>query len=282
MLGIIGGSGLYELDGLIPTQQLQVQTPFGTPSGTVDCGIYQEQPILFISRHGDQHQLLPHEINYRANIYALKQLGARQILSISAAGSLREDIKPGDLGLVNQYFDHSRGNRAGSFFGNGVCAHVANANPCCPALNGDIQAAAKRSGQPLHRDLTYASVEGPRLGTSAESHFLRNGAKADVVGMTNIPEVFLAREAQMAYSSICLITDYDCWMEDQRQHVSVDKVFEVYRQALQKALGLVTDLLASPLSQTPVSIRQSLNGAVLTPSHKLSHAHQLWLNVLKA
>ena len=164
MLAIIGGSGLYQLEGLEIEQQIEITTPFGKPSAPISSGIYRGQSILFLARHGTAHQLLPHEVNYRANIYALKQLGARQVFSLSAAGSLKEDIKPGDLALVSQYFDHTSGMREKSFFGNGVVAHVSTANPACPALSKDIQAAAQQIGQPLHTDKTYACVEGPRLG----------------------------------------------------------------------------------------------------------------------
>ena len=224
MLGIIGGSGLYQLQGLQIDREQTLTTAFGAPSSAISCGEYAGQPVLFLARHGPAHQLLPHEINYRANIYALKTLGAQRIISFSAAGSLRQEIKPGDLALVDQYFDHTRGRRAQSFFGNGVAAHVSTANPVCAALNSDIQRAAAAVGQPIRLNNSYACVEGPRLGTRAESFFLRDAVNCDLVGMTNLPEAFLAREAQIAYSSLCLITDYDCWMDDPSQHVEVPEI----------------------------------------------------------
>jgi 5'-methylthioadenosine phosphorylase len=281
MLALIGGSGLYQLKGLEIEQQLEITTPFGSPSAPICKGVYRGQPILFLARHGSAHQLLPHEVNYRANIYALKQLGARSIFSLSAAGSLREDIKPGDLAVVSQYFDHTRGQREKTFFGNGVVAHVSTANPACPALSADIQAAAKQIDQPLHTDKTYACVEGPRLGTRAESHFLRTAANCDLVGMTNIPEAFLAREAQLAYCSLCLVTDFDCWMDDPSQHVSVDKFFEVYSGTLDKALTLVNQLVKAPLSETPSDIRGALQTAVMTPEAQLKPEQKEWLKVLQ-
>jgi 5'-methylthioadenosine phosphorylase len=281
MLAIIGGSGLYQLEGLEIEQQIEITTPFGKPSAPISSGIYRGQSILFLARHGTAHQLLPHEVNYRANIYALKQLGARQVFSLSAAGSLKEDIKPGDLALVSQYFDHTSGMREKSFFGNGVVAHVSTANPACPALSKDIQAAAQQIGQPLHTDKTYACVEGPRLGTRAESHFLRTAANCDLVGMTNVPEAFLAREAQLAYSSLCLVTDYDCWMDDPSQHVSVDKFFDVYSATLNKAVALLSQLLSAPLSETPSDIRGALQSAVMTPRENLAPAQKAWLRVLE-
>jgi 5'-methylthioadenosine phosphorylase len=281
MLALIGGSGLYQLKGLEIDQQLEITTPFGSPSAPICKGVYRGQSILFLARHGSAHQLLPHEVNYRANIFALKQLGARSIFSLSAAGSLREDIKPGDLALVSQYFDHTRGQREKTFFGNGVVAHVSTANPACPALSADIQAAAKQIDQPLHTDKTYACVEGPRLGTRAESHFLRTAANCDLVGMTNIPEAFLAREAQLAYCSLCLVTDYDCWMDDPSQHVSVDKFFEVYSGTLDKAITLVNQLVTTPLSETPSDIRGALQAAVMTPEAQLKPEQKEWLKVLQ-
>ncbi len=282
MLAIIGGSGLYQLGGLEINQQLRVKTPFGRPSDLIYVGYFRAQPVLFLSRHGQGHRLLPHEINYRANIFALKKLGATQVLSISAAGSLRETIKPGDLALVEQYFDHTKGIRKGSFFGAGLCAHISTAQPCCPALNTNIRAAAQRIKQAVHSNNTYACVEGPRLGTSAESHFLRGAVKADLIGMTNIPEAFLAREAQMAYSSLCLITDYDCWMEDHSKHVNVQQFSKVYGQTLEKAQAVLAELLSTPLSPPPLSARSSLSGALLTDPQHISHAQQHWLNVLQA
>ena len=281
MLGIIGGSGLYQLEGLQIDTERTLITPFGTASSAISCGQYNGQPVVFLARHGTAHQLLPHEINYRANIYALKALGARRIISFSAAGSLRQEIKPGDLALVEQYFDHTKGRRAQSFFGQGVAAHVSTANPVCPALNNDIQQAAAAVDQTIHINNSYACVEGPRLGTRAESFFLRDAANCDLVGMTNLPEAFLAREAQIAYSSLCLITDYDCWMDDPSQHVSVDKFFEVYSDTLAKAIKILKPLVASPLTETPSHIRQALKSALLTPRAQLSSTEQEWLEVLE-
>lgn len=281
MLGIIGGSGFYQLKELQLPRQRSLVTPFGATSSAISCGEYNGQPILFLARHGSDHQLLPHEINYRANIYALKSLGARRIISFSAAGSLRKDIKPGDLALVEQYFDHNKGQRAQSFFGNGAAAHITTANLACVTLNNDIKRAADSLDQSVHMGKSYACVEGPRLGTRAESFFLRDAANCDLVGMTNLPEAFLAREAQIAYSSLCLITDYDCWMDDPNQHVSLDKFFEVYSGTLARALRILTPLLATPFSETPSNIRQALRSALLTPRDQLSSSQQQWLEVLE-
>jgi len=282
MLAIIGGSGLYELNGLEIKAEHEITTPFGVPSGKVIQGIYKGQDILFLARHGAGHKFLPHEVNYRANIFALKSLGALKILGVSAAGSLREDIKPGDLALAAQYFDHTRGKRDYTFFGNGVAGHVSMANPACPALSQDIRGAAQSIGQELHANKAYGCVEGPRLGTRAESFFLRDSAKCDLVGMTNVPEVFLAREAQMAYATICAVTDYDCWMDDPSMHVSVEKFFETYSGALDKVKAIIEALLHAPLSETPSDIRTALSMAILTPDEAMNAEQKKWIGVLRA
>lgn len=282
MLGVIGGSGLYALDGLDIEKEHDLDTPFGKPSAAIIEGVYEGQRVLFLPRHGRNHEFLPHEVNYRANIFALKKLGVQRIFSVSAVGSLREEIKPGDLALVSQYFDHTRGKRDYTFFGNGVSAHVSTANPVCPALSKDIENAANRLNQPLHTGKTYGCVEGPRLGTRVESFFLRDAAKCDLVGMSNVPEVFLAREAQIAYCTVCLVTDYDCWMDDPAQHVSVEKFFEVYGASVGKAKALLAALLKEPFTDTPGDIRQALKTSVLMPDRNLSAAQKEWLEVLRA
>ena len=281
MLALIGGSGLYQLDGLTVTARHEVTTPFGAPSSIITEGHYLGQQVLFLARHGEGHQFLPHEVNYRANIFALKSLGARRVLGFSAAGSLRKEIRPGELALTAQYFDHTRGKRNYSFFGGGVSAHVSTAYPTCPAFGADITDAATRIDETLHVNKTYACVEGPRLGTRAESFFLRDSAQSDLVGMTNVPEVFLAREAQLAYCALCLVTDYDCWMDDPEEHVSVDKFFATYQGTLAKAQAVLAELLKQPLRPTPAEVRHSLAGAVLTPDEALTEAQRTWLAVLR-
>ena len=281
MLAIIGGSGLYELDGLRIEHEHRITTPFGDPSGVIVQGSYHDQGVLFLARHGANHALLPSEVNYRANVFALKQLGARRVVGISASGSLRQELKPGELALAAQYFDHTRGQRAYSFFGQGVVAHVSTANPACPSLSADIAQAAERCGQPIHQNKTYGCVEGPRLGTRAESFFLRDAARCDLVGMTNVPEAFLAREAQLAYCAICVVTDYDCWMDDPAQHVSVDAFLATYQGAMAKALRLIGELLQRPFTETPPEIRQALAGAVMTSDDALTDAQTAWLKVLR-
>lgn len=281
MLAIIGGTGLYELPGLEIEHRIRAATPFGAPSGEVLRGKLHGRTVLFLARHGAGHRLLPHEVNYRANVYALKQAGATMLLGFSAVGSLALEITPGSLAMPEQYFDWTRGLRERSFFGQGVAAHVSTARPVSAALVEAVQAAAGRIGLAVQRGLTYACVDGPRLGTQAESHFLRQ-AGCHLVGMTNAPEVFLAREAQMAYATVGLVTDYDCWLDDPAQHASVASIFERYGQTLATARSLLDELLRGPLPEPEPAIRQALGSALMTPDSALSDVQRAWLDVLRA
>ena len=229
-LAIIGGTELYQVDALTIINEHDVATPFGIPSAPIIEGRFGQakSTFLFLPRHGRSHEYLPSEVNYRANIFALKRLGARRVLSVSATGSLNQNITPGSLALVDQYFDHTRGQRPYSFFGDGVIAHISTARPACPALTHDVFSAARAQGLDMHTGMTYACVEGPRLGTRIESLFLRN-IGCDLVGMTNVPEAFLAREAQMAYCTLAIATDYDCWLEDPNQHAQADEIIKLYK-----------------------------------------------------
>lgn len=280
MLAIVGGTGLYELPGLEITDRIQEATPFGEPSGAVLRGRLGAQEVLFLARHGAGHRLLPHEVNYRANVFALKRAGATMVLGFSAVGSLALELRPGDLAMPEQYVDWTRGQRQRTFFGEGVAAHVSTALPVSTALVDAVQAAARRCALDVHRGLTYACIEGPRLGTRAESQMLRQ-LGCHLVGMTNVPEVFLAREAQMAYATVGLVTDYDCWLDDPSQHVSVSAIFELYGKTLQKAAQVLQSLLAHPLPQPEPGIRTALASAMLTPDSALSCAQRGWLDVLR-
>ena len=280
MLAVIGGTGMYELAGMQVQQQLDEATPFGAPSGRIVKGRLGGHELLFLARHGAGHRLLPHEVNYRANIFALKRAGATQILGFSAVGSLVQEIAPGDWALPSQYFDWTKGERARSFFGDGVAAHVSTAQPASARLIDWAAAGAARLGQRLHRDVTYACIEGPRLGTRAESLFLRQ-AGCQLVGMTNVPEVFLAREAQVGYATVCIATDYDCWMDDPAMHVSVGAILAQYRGSLERARALLDTLLAGPLPEEEPEIRSALQHAMLTPDAALTEAQREWLAVLR-
>ncbi len=280
MLAIIGGTGIYQLAGMQVDEHLDAATPFGATSGAIVKGRLGGRPLLFLARHGSGHRHLPHEVNYRANIYALKQAGATMILGFSAVGSLAEAIAPGDLAMPTQYFDWTKGGRARSFFGDGVAAHISTAEPVSRNLVDWAATQAAAMGIKLHRDATYACVEGPRLGTRAESLFLRQ-AGCQLVGMTNVPEVFLAREAQICYATVCIATDYDCWMEDPAMHVSVSAILDTYKASLERARSLLDALLAGPLPEEEPEIRSALKYAMLTPDDALNDAQREWLAVLR-
>jgi 5'-methylthioadenosine phosphorylase len=280
MLAIIGGTGLYDLPGMTVDEQLDTPTPFGAPSGRIARGHLAGRPLLFLARHGAGHRLLPHEVNYRANIYALKRAGATQILGFSAVGSLAEQIAPGEFAMPDQYFDWTRGDRRRSFFGDGVAAHVSTARPVSANLVDWVAAQAAASGIALHRGVTYACVEGPRLGTRAESLFMRQ-AGCHLVGMTNVPEVFLAREAQICYATVGIVTDYDCWREDPSQDVTVAAIFERYGASLAKARTLLEAVLKTPLPAEEPEIRTALQCALMTPDSALDDAQREWMAVLR-
>ena len=279
MIGIIGGTGLYRMEGLEVTRSAEIDTPFGRPSGPVMLGRLAGRDIAFLPRHGLHHDLLPSEINFRANIWALKTVGVRTIIGVSAVGSLRQEIRPGDLALPAQYLDFTKGLRAASFFGTGLVAHVSTAHPTCARTAALIARVAESIGQPIHRDKTYACVEGPRLGTRAESFWLR-GAGADLVGMTNVPEAFLALEAQVGYCVITVATDYDCWLDDTSQHVSAEQVIGQFKESLGRVQKLIAKAVAEYVEDESRPCRQALKAAVVTPREQLTPEQKKLLDFL--
>lgn len=280
MLAIIGGTGLYDLNGMHIDARHSAQTPFGAASGEVLQGNLHGVPVLFLARHGSGHRLLPHEVNYRSNIFALKRAGATQLLGFSAVGSLHIDFAPGHLAMPEQYVDWTRGQRERTFFGGGIAAHVSTAKPVSAPLVDAASEAASALGIRLHRGLTYACVDGPRLGTQAESHVLRQMG-CHLVGMTNAPEVFLAREAQMAYATIGIVTDYDCWLDDPAQHVSVAGIFELYGKSLVAARSVLDGMLKAGVPAPDATARTALRTAMLTPDSALTPAQREWMQVLQ-
>ncbi len=221
-IAVIGGSGLYEMEGLTRVRELRVSTPFGKPSDAIVIGTLAEQRVAFLSRHGRGHRISPSMINYRANIYALKSLGVSRIISVSAVGSMKEHIKPGHLVLPDQFIDRTT-QRMGTFFDQGLVAHVAFAEPICGELSGIVRRAAKQVGATTHVGGTYVCIEGPQFSTKAESRLYRQWG-VDVIGMTNIPEAKLAREAEMCYATLALVTDFDCWHATE-ESVTVEAIF---------------------------------------------------------
>ncbi len=239
MLGIVGGSGLYEIDGLTNTRWVRVASSFGAPSDEVLLGELDGQPLAFLPRHGRGHRLSPTEINFRANIDVLKRVGVTQVLSMSAVGSLREELAPGTFVLVDQFIDRTFA-RKKTFFERGVVAHVSMAHPVCARLGDALEAAMKESAMAYVRGGTYLAMEGPQFSTHAESELYRSW-KCDVIGMTNMPEAKLAREAELCYATVAMVTDYDCWHPD-HDAVTVAAVVKTLLDNAQRARALVTQV----------------------------------------
>ncbi len=244
-LGVIGGSGLYGLDGLTTVETRKVETPFGEPSSPVVIGNLHGRTVAFLARHGQDHQIAPAEVNYRANIYALKSLGVERILSVSACGSLREDYAPGEIVVPDQLFDNTRG-RATSFFGDGLVAHVSVAEPFCAELSALTAASTAKAGGTVHRGGASITINGPRFSTRAESNTFRSWGMA-IIGMTTCPEAFLAREAELCYAVMAHVTDYDVW------HVSQESVtVEIVVRRLNANTQLARQAIARLLEALPV------------------------------
>jgi 5'-methylthioadenosine phosphorylase len=277
-LGVIGGSGLYEMEGLADVREVRVSTPFGEPSDALIVGKLDGTEVVFLPRHGRGHRLLPSEVPYRANLWALKSLGVDWVLSISAVGSLREQIVPGHLVVVDQFIDRTRG-RPSTFFGDGCVAHVGFGDPVCPTLRKMLVQAAAASGTVVHDGGTYVCMEGPAFSTRAESHLYRSWG-ASVIGMTNVPECKLAREAEMSYATLALSTDYDCWFEG-HDDVTVDAVLAIIHQnvaAAQRVIRALVPLVAAHAGPSPQN--GALRHAILTRPEAIPAATRARLDLL--
>ena len=264
MLGIIGGSGVYEIDGLKNTRWEKVTSSFGKPSDSLFFGELNGQQIVFLPRHGRGHAIPPSEINYRANIDALKRVGVSEIISVSAVGSLRESLKPGMFVIVDQFIDRTFA-RKKSFFSSGLVAHVSMANPVCNRLGNHIQSTAKSIGIEVVRGGIYIAMEGPQFSSIAESELYRSWG-CDVVGMTNMPEAKLAREAEICYVSVAMVTDYDCW-HTEHENVSVDAMIKVLNDNADNARSLVKSTSSAIFSDhlsSECDCKFSLENAIIT------------------
>ena len=239
-IGVIGGSGLYQMEGMTVREERRISTPFGDPSDAYVIGEIDGRQVAFLPRHGKGHRLLPTELNYRANIYGFKTLGVEEIVSVSAVGSLKIEYKPTDIVVPDQFFDRTR-HRPDTFFGNGLVAHVSLAKPICPRLLDQAVEAAGAAGATVHKGGTYVNMEGPQFSTRAESEAYRS-LGFDVIGMTNLTEARLAREAEICYVSLSMITDYDCWHETE-EAVSGEAVMEVVRQNVKMSQEVVRQML---------------------------------------
>lgn len=260
-IGIIGGSGLYDMEELRDRKEVTVSTSFGDPSGPYVTATLRGRRVAFLARHGAGHRLLPSELNYRANIYGFKTLGVEWLLSASAVGSLKQEYAPLDLVLPDQFFDRTVG-RVSTFFGRGLAAHVPFAHPVCPTLHGVAHAAAVKAGAKVHKGGTYVCMEGPAFSTKAESEFYRS-AGFDIIGMTNLQEAKLAREAEICYVTIALVTDYDCWHPD-HDSVTVDMVIANLTQNAVTAQHVIANATeALPVART-CGCASALSAAIIT------------------
>jgi 5'-methylthioadenosine phosphorylase len=276
-VGVIGGSGLYDLPGLEDVREVALTTPFGAPSDAYVTGRLGGVPVVFLPRHGRGHRISPSEINFRANIWGLKKLGVARVVSISAVGSMREDVHPGDFVVIDQFFDRTR-HRADTFFTGGVVAHVMFADPVCADLRQLLLATGRELGLTMHDGGTYVNMEGPQFSTRAESRIYRKWG-VDVIGMTNLQEAKLAREAELCYATVAMATDYDCWHEG-HDDVTVESIMKV----MAANIGNAKKLLAAVLPRVPVQGTcidgRALASAIMTAKETISAEARLRLGLL--
>ncbi len=262
-IGIIGGSGLYQIDGFEQVAEIRVATPFGDPSDVIVGGSLHGRPVFFLPRHGRGHRIAPHEINHRANIWALRSLGVRWIIAVTAVGSLQEQYHPRDIVLPDQFFDRTSRREFHTFFGNGIVAHPAFAEPVSPGLRQVLAGACAASGRPFHNGGTYVNMDGPAFSTRAESNANRQ-LGFDIIGMTNLPEAKLAREAEIALATLAMITDYDCWKIEE-EPVTADAVIA----HLHANVATAKDILSRAIPMIPENPdwpeHSALSGALITP-----------------
>jgi 5'-methylthioadenosine phosphorylase len=260
-IGVIGGSGLYWMSGLTDTREIRVKTPFGEPSDALVVGKLEGKRVAFLARHGRGHRFMPSELNFRASIYAMKLLGVQRIISVSAVGSLKEDLRPGEFLVVDQFVDRTKG-RPSTFFGNGIVAHVTFDKPTCPQLSSTLADACVSAAVPVHRKGTYVCMEGPQFSTLAEANFHRAN-NWEVIGMTNVTEAKLAREAEICYATIAMITDYDCW-HPQHDSVTVAQIVATLTQNATNAQNVVREAVKTLSSNRACKCGSALKHAIIT------------------
>jgi len=268
-IGIIGGSGLYNMEGLAGIREVKVRTPFGDPSDALITGTLDGVRVAFLSRHGRGHRIAPADINYRANIYALKTLGVSRVISVSAVGSMKEALKPGHVVLPDQFIDLTK-RRAGTFFEKGIVAHVAFADPVCGALRETLHQAAARAGATAHRGGTYLCIEGPQFSSRGESLLYRQWG-VDVIGMTNMPEAKLAREAELCYATLALVTDYDCWHSSE-ESVTVEMILATLHRNVEQAKRILRAAVPAAAGPRTCACATALQYAIVTAPEKIPAA----------
>jgi len=276
-IGIIDDSGLYSMPGLTRIKEVRLKTPFGKASDAYVLGTLEGRKVAFLARHGRGHRILPTELNFRANIYGFKQLGVERILSISAVGSLKEEHKPLEFVIPDQFFDRTR-HRVDTFFGNGIVAHIAFADPICSELAGVVQGACQKAGVTAKRGGTYLCMEGPQFSTKAESNIYRSWGM-DVIGMTNLQEAKLAREAELCYVTVAMVTDYDCW-HPHHDSVTVDQIVAVLLKNAENATRVVRETVAAMPQTRSCKCGSSLAHAILTDRAKIPAAARQKLKLI--
>jgi len=276
-IGIIGGSGLYHMPGLESVREVRLPTPFGRPSDAYLVGTLEKRPVAFLARHGRGHLLTPSEINFRANIYGFKKLGVERIISVSAVGSLREELKPMDMVLPTQFFDRTR-QRASSFFGGGLVAHIAFDKPVCPTIVDALKQACAQAGVPCHKGGTYVCMEGPAFSTLAESNLYRTWGM-DVIGMTSLQEAKLACEAEICYATLAMVTDYDCW-HSEHASVTVKQILEFLARNVENSHKIVRHVVESLPRERACRCGSALEHAIITEPKRVSPAAKRKLGLL--
>ncbi len=276
-IGIIGGSGLYSMPGLADVREVRQTTPFGEPSDPYVLGTLEGRNVAFLARHGRGHRILPSELNFRANIYGFKQLGVERIISLSAVGSLKEEHKPLDFVIPDQFFDRTR-HRIDTFFGDGIVAHIAFADPVCGELAATVEGACKKIGVVGKRGGTYLCMEGPQFSTKAESNVYRSWGM-DVIGMTNLQEAKLAREAEICYATVAMVTDYDCW-HPHHDSVTVDQIVAVLLKNAENACSVVRATVAAMPVGRSCKCGSALAHAILTDRSKIPPATRQKLKLI--
>lgn len=276
-IGIIGGSGLYNIEGLKNVENVVVETPFGEPSDKYITGSLEGKDVVFLPRHGTGHTILPSELNYRANIYGMKKLGVSAIISISAVGSLKKELKPMDMVIIDQFIDRTNQARKTTFFGGGVVVHCVFANPVCGGLADILYESGEKLGVTMHKGGTYVNMEGPLFSTKAESNLFRSWGM-DVIGMTNMPEARLAREAEICYATVAMVTDYDCWYNEE-ETVTIEMIIENLNKNADNAKRIIKEAL-SRITEKPCVCQESLKHAIVTQKDNIPDARKRDLAII--
>lgn len=276
-VGVIGGSGLYNIEGLEDVESVAVETPWGSPSDELIVANLGETKMVFLPRHGRGHKIMPTDINFRANIYAMKKMGVDWIVSVSAVGSMKEHIAPGQVVIPSQFYDHTK-TRASTFFGNGIVAHVSMADPVCNLLSNELYDVCIKLGVTVHKGGTYLCMEGPQFSSRAESHIYRSWG-IDVIGMTNATEAKLAREAEICYASLSMATDYDCWHEGHND-VTVEELIETLNNNVDLAKGIIKNVVPIISETRECPCCNALQNAIITPADVITQETKDRLGIL--